>query len=57
MAVEAASIPDLHTSWVRSTMTEAKIHALLDRGLLWLNAKVVWRATAGQRFLSEDVNE
>jgi hypothetical protein len=57
MAVEAASIPDLHTSWVRSTMTEAKIHALLDRGLLWLKAKVVWRAAAGQRFLSEDVKE
>jgi hypothetical protein len=34
MVAEAASIPDPQTTWVRSTMTEAKIHALVDRGLL-----------------------
>jgi hypothetical protein len=29
MAAEAACIPDLRTAWVRSTMTEAKIQALV----------------------------
>jgi hypothetical protein len=30
MAAEAACIPDTQTAWVRSTMTEAKIQALVD---------------------------
>jgi hypothetical protein len=34
MAAEAASILDPQTTWVRSMMTEAKIQALVDRGLL-----------------------
>jgi hypothetical protein len=57
MAVEGASIPDPQTAWVRSTMTEAKIQALVDRGLLWPKAEVEWRAAAGKQFPSEDVKE
>jgi hypothetical protein len=34
MAAEAACIPDPWTAWVRSTMTEVKIQALVDRGVL-----------------------
>jgi hypothetical protein len=34
MAAEATSIPDSQAAWVRSTMTEAKIQALVNRGLL-----------------------
>jgi hypothetical protein len=40
MAAEAASILDLQTVWVQSTMTEAKIQALVDRGLLRLKEEV-----------------
>jgi hypothetical protein len=31
MAAEAATIPDSRVVWVQSTMTEAKIQALVDR--------------------------
>jgi hypothetical protein len=34
MAAEAASIPNPQAVWVRSMMTEAKIQALVSRGLL-----------------------
>jgi hypothetical protein len=34
MAAEALLIPDPHIVWVLSTMTEAKIQALVDRRLL-----------------------
>jgi hypothetical protein len=34
MATEAACILDPQVPWVRSMMTEAKIQALVDRGLL-----------------------
>jgi hypothetical protein len=34
MAAKAACIPDLQAAWVRWTMTEAKIQALVDSGLL-----------------------
>jgi hypothetical protein len=57
MAVEAAPIPDLRTMWVRSTMTEAKIHALVDRGLLRPKAEVEWKAAVGEEFPTEDVKE
>jgi hypothetical protein len=57
MAAEAACIPDPRTAWVRSTMTEAKIQALVDRGLLRPKAEVEWRSAAGEEFLSEDVKE
>jgi hypothetical protein len=57
MAAEAASIPDPQTAWVRSTMTEVKIQALLDHGLLRPKVEVEWRAAAGEQFPSEDVKE
>jgi hypothetical protein len=34
MAAEVTSIPDPQVAWVQSTMTEAKIQALVNRGLL-----------------------
>jgi hypothetical protein len=34
MAAEGASIPDPQAAWVRLTMSEAKIQALVYRGLL-----------------------
>jgi hypothetical protein len=57
MAAEAASIPDPQAAWVRSTMTEAKIQALVTRGLLRPKEEVEWRATAGEQFSSEDVKD
>jgi hypothetical protein len=57
MAAEAAPIPDPHTVWVQSTMTEAKIHALVDRRLLWPKAEVEWKAAVGGEFPTEDVKE
>jgi hypothetical protein len=38
-------------------MTEAKIQALVDRGLLRLKTEVEWREAAGEDFPSEDVKE
>jgi hypothetical protein len=38
-------------------MTEAKIQALVDRGVLRPKAEVEWRAAAGEEFPSEDVKE
>jgi hypothetical protein len=57
MAAEAACLPDLQAAWVRSTMTEAKIQALVDQGLLWSKTELEWRAAAGEEFPSEDVKE
>jgi hypothetical protein len=57
MAVETACIPDPQEVWVRSTMTEAKIQALVDWGLLRPKTEVEWRAAAGEDFPSEDVKE
>jgi hypothetical protein len=57
MAAEAACIPDPRAAWVRSTMTEAKIQALVDRGLLRSKVEVEWRATAGEEFSSDDIKE
>jgi hypothetical protein len=57
MAAEAAPIPDPRTVWVRSTMTEAKIQALVDRGLLRPKAEVEWKAAVGEEFPAEDVKE
>jgi hypothetical protein len=57
MAVETASIPDPQTVWDRSTMMEAKIQALVDRGLLRPKAEVEWKAAAGEEFPAEDVKE
>jgi hypothetical protein len=57
IAAEVACIPDPQEAWVRSTMTEAKIQALVDRGLLQSKTEVEWRAAAGEEFPSEDVKE
>jgi hypothetical protein len=38
-------------------MTEAKIRALVDGGLLRPKTEVEWRAAAGEEFPSEDVKE
>jgi hypothetical protein len=57
MAAEGASISNLQAMWVRSTMIEAKIQALVDRGLLRPKAEVEWRAATGEQFPSEDVKE
>jgi hypothetical protein len=48
MAAETACILDPQAAWVRSTMTEAKIQALVDRGLLRPRTEVEWRAAAGE---------
>jgi hypothetical protein len=57
MAAEGTSISDPQAVWVRLTMSEAKIQALVDRGLLRLKAEVEWRAAAGEQLPSEDVKE
>jgi hypothetical protein len=57
MAAETACILDPQAAWVWSTMTEAKIQALVDRGLLRPKTEVEWRAAAGEEFPSEDVKE
>jgi hypothetical protein len=44
-------------AWVRSTMTETKIQALVDRGLVRTKAEVELRAVVGEQFPSEDVKE
>jgi hypothetical protein len=38
-------------------MTEAKIQALVDRGLLRPKMEMEWRAAAREEFPSEDVKE
>jgi hypothetical protein len=57
MAAEAACIPDPQTAWVRSTMIEVKIQALVHRGVLRPKAEVEWRAASREEFTSEDVKE
>jgi hypothetical protein len=57
MAAVAATIPDPQATWVGSTMTETKIQALVNCGLLQPKEEVEWRAAAGEQFLSEDVKE
>jgi hypothetical protein len=57
MAAKTACIPDPQAPWVRSTVTGAKIQALVDQGLLQPKTEVEWRAAAGEDFSSEDVKE
>jgi hypothetical protein len=57
MAAAALPILDPRTVWVPSTMTEAKIQSLVDRGLLRPKAEVEWKAAAGEEFPTEDVRE
>jgi hypothetical protein len=48
MVAEATSIPDPQAAWVRSTMTEAKVQELVNRGLLRPKEEVEWRAAVGE---------
>jgi hypothetical protein len=57
MAASALPIPDPRTVWVSSTVTEAKIQALVDRGLLRPKVEVEWKAAAGEEFATKDVKE
>jgi hypothetical protein len=57
MAGRELPSPDPQEAWVWSTMSEAKIQALVDRELLRPKAEMEWRATAGKQFPSEDVKE
>jgi hypothetical protein len=57
MAAEVAPIPDPRTVWVRSTMTEAKIQALVECGLLMPKVEVEWKAAVGEEFPTEDIKE
>jgi hypothetical protein len=57
MAAEVACVPDPQVVWVRSTMAEAKIQALVNQGMLRSKTEVEWRAAAGEEFPSEDVKE
>jgi hypothetical protein len=57
MAAEAASIPDPCAVWVRSTMTEAKIQALVDSEFLRPKVEVEWKTAVGEDFPTEDVKE
>jgi hypothetical protein len=57
MVAEVACITDPQAAWVRSTMTEAKIQALVDRGLLRPKTEVEWRAAAREEFPSKDIKE
>jgi hypothetical protein len=57
MVAEALLIPDPRTAWVRSMMTEAKIQALVDHGLLRPKEEVEWKVVVGEEFPTEDVKE
>jgi hypothetical protein len=57
MAAVTASILNPQAVWVRSKMTEAKIQALVNRGLLRPKVEVEWRAAAGEQFPTGDVKE
>jgi hypothetical protein len=45
---KASTEESITMTWVRSTMTGAKIQALVDRGLLRSKVEVEWRAAAGE---------
>jgi hypothetical protein len=51
------SIPKPKAAWDRSTMTEAKIQALVNRGLIQPKEEVEWRVAAREQFPSEDVKK
>lgn len=52
-----ANIPDLTTVWMKLVMTQERIQALVDRGLLGPQALLDWKPTAGQEFPLEDKME
>jgi hypothetical protein len=57
MVVPARAIPDPRTVWEPSTMTEAKIQALVNRGLLRPKAEVEWKAPTGEAFPTKEDKE
>jgi hypothetical protein len=57
MAAAALQILDPQTVWEPSVMTEAKIQALVDHGLLRPKAEVEWKVPTGEAFLTEDDKE
>jgi hypothetical protein len=50
MAVVSSQIPAPETIWDPSVMTEEKIQALVEHGLLRPKAEVEWKAPTGEAF-------
>jgi hypothetical protein len=57
MAAAAPQIPSSETVWDPLVMTEEKIQALVDRGLLRFKAEVEWKAPIGEVFPTNDDKE
>jgi hypothetical protein len=57
MAAAACQIPDPWTVWEPSTVTEAKLQALVDHRLLRPKAEVEWKVPTGEAFPTEDDKE
>jgi hypothetical protein len=57
MAVVSSQIPAPETIWDPSVMTEEKIQALVEHGLLRPKAEVEWKAPTGEAFPTEDDKE
>jgi hypothetical protein len=57
METASSQIPDLQMVWDPSEMTEEKIQALVNRGLLRPKAKVEWKVPTGEVFPTEDDKE
>jgi hypothetical protein len=55
--MEKAPVPDPHTVWESSTVTEEKIQALADRRLLRPKTEVGWRPAVGKEFPTEGTGE
>jgi hypothetical protein len=55
--MEKVAIPDPHTVWETSTVSEEQIQSLVDRGLLRPKAQVGWRPAAGEEFPMEGTGE
>jgi hypothetical protein len=57
MSSVAHKIPNPQTVWEPSTVSEVKILALVDCGLLRSKAEVEWKASTSEAFLTEDDKE
>jgi hypothetical protein len=55
--MEKALVPDPHTIWEPSTVTEEQTQALADRGLLRPKTQVSWRPTVGDEFPTDGTGE
>jgi hypothetical protein len=55
--MEKAPVPDPHTVWEASMVTEKQIQSLADRGLLRPKSQVGWRPAAGEEFPTEGTGE